>query len=95
LITVALQLIPPFTWYHQLVLLLIPLLIVVDRLWATRRWVGLSLLAALFALSSLHGLVWHQIERWPWLTSFPFILMLTLWAISGWFLLKSKWHVAS
>jgi len=95
LITVALQLIPPFTWYHQLVLLLIPLLIVVDRLWAARRWVGLSLLAALFALSSLHGLVWHQIERWPWLTSFPFILMLTLWAISGWFLLKSKWHVAS
>jgi hypothetical protein len=95
LIVAALQLIPPFTWYHQLVLLLIPLLIVVERLWAVRRWGWLGLLAALLILTDLHGLAWHYVEQWPWLTSFPFLLGLTLWAILAWLLMQSKWHVAT
>lgn len=93
-IVAALQLVPPFTWYHQLVLLLIPFLLVVNRLWNTRKWTWLGLVAALFILTDLHGLVWHYVERWSWLTSFPFIFGLALWAISGWLLLREKWHVA-
>ncbi len=95
LIVAALQLIPPFTWYHQLVLLLIPLLIVGNRLWAARQWGHLVLLAVLFALTDMHGLAWHCLAGWPWLTSFPFLLGLTLWGLSGWFLARRKWHAAS
>ncbi|MCK4315696.1 MAG: hypothetical protein KAX24_07980, partial [Anaerolineae bacterium] len=95
LIVAALQLIPPFTWYHQLVLLLIPLLIVANRLWAARQWGYLVLLAVLFALTNVHGLAWHYLADWPWLTSFPFLLGLTLWGLSGWLLVRRKWHAAS
>jgi hypothetical protein len=95
LIVTALQLVPPFTWYHQLVLLLIPLLLVADRLWVAGEWRWLGLLAALFVLTDLHGLAWHSMQRWPWLTFFPFLLGLTLWAVLGWLLLRAKWHVAA
>jgi hypothetical protein len=90
LIVAALQLIPPFTWYHQLVLLLIPLLIAAERLWAARRWGWLGLLAMLFILTDLHGLAWHSVEKWPLLTSFPFLLGLTLWGILAWLIVREK-----
>lgn len=93
LIVAALQLIPPFTWYHQLVLLLLPTLIIVERLWAERRWYGLGLLAALFFLTDLHGLGWHYVEKWPWATSFPFLLGIALWGLAAWLLVREKWHV--
>lgn len=95
LIVVVLQLIPPFTWYHQLVLLLLPVLIVAERLWAERRWGGLGLLAALFCLTDLHGLGWHYVEKWPWATSFPFLLGIALWGLAAWLLLRDKWYVPS
>lgn len=81
LIVAALQLIPPFTWYHQLVLLLLPMLIAAEHLWAKRRWGELGLLAGLFVLTDLHGLAWHYVEREPWLTLFPFLLGLALWGM--------------
>jgi len=90
LIVAALQLIPPFTWYHQLVLLLIPLLVVAERLWAARQWGWLGLLATLFALTDLHGLAWHHLAGWPWLTSFPFLLGLTLWGMLAWLVVRRK-----
>jgi len=90
LIVVTLHMIPPFSWYHQLVLLLIPLLIVTKRLGAARQWAWLSLLAALFVLTDLHGLAWHHLERWPWLTSFPFLLQLTLWVMLAWPIAREK-----
>ena len=95
LVVAALQLVSPFTWYHQLVLLLIPLLLAADRLAVARQWRGLGLLVALFALTDLHGLAWHLVQRWAWLTSFPFLLGLTLWAVLAWLLLRDKWHVAA
>ncbi|MDY6875938.1 MAG: glycosyltransferase family 87 protein [Chloroflexota bacterium] len=94
LIVAALQLLPPFTWYHQLVLLLIPMLVVANQLWITRRWGWLALLVALFVLTDVHGLAWHYLADWPWLTSFPFMLGLMLWGLSGWLLVRRKWHAA-
>jgi hypothetical protein len=93
LIVVALQLIPPFTWYHQLVLLLLPMMIVAERLWAERRWSGLGGLVALFCLTDLHGLGWHYVEKWPWATSFPFLLGIALWGLAAWLLVREKRHV--
>jgi len=93
-IVAVLQLLPPFCYYHQFVLLLIPLLIMMERLWTARRWGWLGLLAALFVLTDLHGLTWHYIQQWPWLTLFPFLLGLTLWVMLAWLLLRDKRHVA-
>jgi len=90
LIVAALQLIPPFTWYHQLVLLLIPLLIAAERLWAARRWGWLGLLAMLLILTDLHGLAWHSVEKWPWLTSFPLLMGLTLWGLLAWLIVRER-----
>ena len=91
LIVTALQLIPPFTWYHQLVLLLIPLMIVIKELWHRQKIGGLVGLAILFALFDLHGLAWHYLEPWWFLSSFPFVLSLTLWGLLAGVIVKGKW----
>jgi len=95
LIVAALQIIPPFTWYHQLVLLLIPLLVAARWLWDGRRWPWLALLVGLFILTTLHGLTWHYLVDLPWLTSFPFVLGLVLWMILGWAVASGKWRRAA
>ena len=90
LIVTALQLIPPFTWYHQLVLLLIPLLIVMQELWNKKKLGWLSGLAILFVLFDLHGVAWHTLEQWWFLSSFPFLFGITLWGLLAWFIMKDK-----
>lgn len=91
----ALQLIPPFTWYHQLVLLLVPLLVAVRWLFDRRRWLWLGALAGLFLLTTVHGLAWRYLVDLPWLTSFPFLLGLVLWVVLGWAVASEKWLVAT
>ena len=89
-IIAALQLIPPFTWYHQLVLLLIPFVVATKWLWERRRLAGVGVFVGLFGLTTIHGLAWHYIAAQPWLASFPFILGLTLWVALGWAIVSGK-----
>ena len=94
-IVAALQMIPPFTWYHQLVLLLVPMIVAVKRLCEKRSRVWLGVLTALFVLTTIHGLTWHYIADLPCLTSFPFLLGLTLWVALGWAIASGKWRRAA
>ncbi len=90
LVQVTLHLIPPFSWYHQLVLLLVPLLIVTRQLWNQRLWVWLGVLAGLYTLADLHGIAWHALQGWPWLTISPFLLEVTLWATLAWLIARRR-----
>ncbi len=81
LIVCVINMITPYAWYHQLVLLYIPIFIVVEQLWANRRWTWLAIVLGLLALTNLHGLLWHSFEFNRWLTSFPLALNLTLAAL--------------
>jgi hypothetical protein len=88
MIVAVLPLLPPFTWFHQLVLLLLPLLVVGQRLWrAGRRW-ELTLLAALLAATDA---MWIFINPGYWFglhvsdvyyrLSFPTLLCVALWTL--------------
>jgi hypothetical protein len=90
LIVAALQLIPPFTWYHQLVLLHLCLLVAMRFLWTARRWWWLAILIVLYSLANLHGLIWQYIEDWTLLTSFPFLFGLTLWVTLAYLIIEKK-----
>jgi hypothetical protein len=78
----ALPLLPPFTWFHQLVTLLIPMVVV----WT---WVGVGqgrgqklLLAAALALADVEWFVWRQ--GWaapPWFSRASFV---TIFAVAVW-----------
>ena len=90
MIVAVLPLLPPFTWFHQLLLLLLPLLVVGQRLWRDgRRW-ELTLLAALLAATDE---MWVFIDPGHWwrlqvsgvyyTLSFPTLLCVALWALSA------------
>jgi hypothetical protein len=90
MIVTLLALLPPFTWYHQLITLLPPLLVVGQRLWRGGRWWELGLLAVLMAAAD--G-TWILLDPVWWLgfhppnvyyaISFPTLLCVALWAICG------------
>jgi hypothetical protein len=82
LILTALQLIPPFTWYHQLVLLLIPFVVLAREALHARglRWM-LVPLAVGYVVTDLHGLLWHHLEGLTLMQSTPFYTMLILWGL--------------
>ena len=84
LIVCALQLITPYAWYHQLVLLLIPLFLLTYEIIAKRapRW-WLAPLAAGLLLTDLHGLLWHHIIP-TLLLSTPFYTVMMLWGMLAW-----------
>ena len=90
LIVCVLNMITPYAWYHQLVLLFIPLFIVVEQLWARNRWAWLAVVLALLALADLHGLLWHSFEFNRWLTSFPLALNFTLAGLLAWSILDGR-----
>lgn len=77
----AVTLITPYTWYHQLALLFVPLFFVVEHYLTQEDAGAVLIIGALVVLSNLHGLFWHQLTPFPWLTSFPFVLVLTLWIV--------------
>lgn len=91
LIVTALQLIPPFTWYHQLVLLLIPFVILLREALHTRglRWM-LAPLAVGYVITDLHGLLWHHLQGLTLLQSTPFYTMLMLWGMLAWLIVRRK-----
>ncbi len=83
LIVTALQLVTPYAWYHQLVLLLIPLWVLVDEVLTGRApaW-WLTPLALGVALSDLHGLAWHRLPvDWRLGLSLPALTGLLLWLL--------------
>ena len=80
-IVCALQLITPYTWYHQLVLLLIPLFILASAIIdgdAPSRWT--IPLAVGYVATDLHGMFWHQLASSA-LLSMPFYTTVMLWAM--------------
>jgi hypothetical protein len=97
-LVVALSLIAtPFTYYHQFVLLLIPLAVVLERLWRLRRWWLLGLVLLLAAAVDANQLVWVLARAFArddvWrLLAFPSILAIVLWATCSWMLWRMKWR---
>jgi hypothetical protein len=91
LIVTALQLIPPFTWYHQLVLLFIPFVVLTREALHARglRWM-LVPLALGYVVTDLHGLLWHHLEGLTLLQSTPFYTMLMLWGMLAWLIVRRK-----
>lgn len=92
LVTVAINLITPYAWYHQFVLLLLPLFILTDhalQVPAHRWW--LLLLGVGYLATDVHGLLWHQLEPYPLLVSMPFYVALLLWGLLAWLLWREKW----
>lgn len=94
LIVCAILLLPPYTLYHMLLLLLVPLVVVVEMLWSERRWALLLLVLVLVVATNLHGLFWHTFAGLPWLMSFPFWLILVLWGIQAWAIVRKRRELA-
>jgi len=90
LIVCALLLITPYTWYHQLVLLLIPFLVLsveVIQAEAPRWW--LAPLALGFLVTDLHGLAWHHLSG-RLLLSAPCGTTLMLWIMLAWLITRRR-----
>jgi hypothetical protein len=79
----------PFTFYHQYVLLLIPLTVVGCHLWSRLRRGSLALVLVLALGVDANQVLWvvarpFIVEHGLWrLFSLPFLLAMTLWALSG------------
>ncbi len=94
LILCTLLVVPPFNWYHMLVLLFIPLVVVVERLWRNQQWRLLALVLVLYFATDFHGLFYHRVETNRWLTSFPFLLVMLLWGLLAWAIVVERKAVA-
>ncbi len=81
LILITINLIMPYTWYHQYILLLIPILIICRRAEreASFRLLRLPLIIG-YLLVDLDGLLWHHIHN-PVLSSIPMFFALFLWIV--------------
>lgn len=88
----------PFTYYHQYVLLLIPLLVVGAQVVARRRWWLLGLVAVLGVGVDANQVVWVLARRYVldhglWrLFSLPFVLAMVLLACCGLELWRIRWR---
>lgn len=89
----SISMIMPVTWYHQLVLLLIPLFVITKSLHANvrARWLFIPL-ALGYGLTSMYGLGWLQRTQLPYLiaTSMPFCFVLFLWGILLWLIAQRQ-----
>ncbi len=94
LVTVAINLITPYAWYHQFVLLLLPFFILVEHALNTpaQRWL-LFPLGLGYLVTDIHGLFWHQLEPYPLLVSMPCYTALLVWGLLAWLLWREKWSV--
>ena len=91
LVTSVINLVTPYAWYHQLVLLLIPFFVLARRalMMPSLRWMLIPLTVG-YALTDLHGLTWHHLEPWPLLASTPFYTILMLWGLLAWLIVREK-----
>lgn len=93
-------LIGPFTFYHQFVLLLIPLLVVADHLWSAGRRTLLAIVLALYLAVGAQEIAWRAgrgffLDSGLWRAlSFPFALTLALWAACALAVWREKWRPA-
>ena len=90
----ALLIIPPYTWFHMLALMMIPLVVVVEYLWRNQRWQLLGLVMALYLVADIHSVFYRHITINPWLASFPFALLMLLWGFLGWLIVQERRLVA-
>ena len=92
LIVTAAHLIPPYTWYHQLVLLLIPFVVLATEVLhkPSLHWLLLPLTLGYIG-TNLHGLLWHYLTGRTLLQSVPFYTMLMLWGLLAWLIVRRKW----
>jgi alpha-1,2-mannosyltransferase len=88
----AVTLITPYTWYHQLVLVFIPLFFVVEHLVAHGRVRLLIVTGGLLILTGIHGFFWHRFASIAWLTSFPCLLVLFLWLMQMAMSKRTAWN---
>lgn len=91
LVTAAVTLIAPYTWYHQLVVLFIPFFVLTERALCTPglRWLPVPL-ALSYLVTDLHGLAWHTLEADPLLVSMPCYAALFLWAALAWLIVRHR-----
>jgi hypothetical protein len=87
MIIAASLIIGPFTWYHQFVWLLLPLLMIADRWFVNRRRVPLLLLAVLVLGIDANELLWTKLHHAMIASglyrtlSMPFVAALLAWTI--------------
>lgn len=87
-IVAIMPLLPPFTWFHQLLLVLLPVLVIGQRLWRARRRWELILIAALLVATDA---MWFAMNPGYWWglrlpehyyrLSFPTLLCAAVWAL--------------
>jgi len=91
LVTTAINLVMHHTWYHQLVLLLIPFFVVAEYALAEPRWRWMLLPTAMgYLATNVHGLFWHYLEFNPLLVSMPFYTSVMLWGFLAWMIVQEK-----
>lgn len=92
LVTAAVSLVPPYVWYHQLVVLLIPFFVLVERALTLPRlhWMLVPLVIS-YIVTDVHGLAWHHLEFNPFLVSMPFYTAVMLWGLLAWEIVREKW----
>jgi len=91
LVVVTLQLITPFAWLHQLILLLIPLGVLAYKILTEKRKRFLVLpVAVACVLIDIQGLFWHQLMPYTLLLSLGTYGTLILWGVLAWLLLRNS-----
>lgn len=88
LVTVAINLVMPYTWHHQNMLLLIPMLLLIKRSDFADNLL-LIFLAIGYVIIDWHAVMWHQLTN-PLLSSLPTIFALFLWAVLAYKILSIK-----
>lgn len=89
LVTTAVNLVMPYTWYHQLVLLVIPMFVLVRRslTQAAPRWILIPVGVG-YVLTSLHRWTWYRLAPDNPLVSIPPAFMLFLWVLLAWLIVN-------
>jgi alpha-1,2-mannosyltransferase len=90
LVTTTLSLVPPYVWYHQLILLLLPLFVLSEYglAHASERWT-LVPLAIGYVATGTFGVAWRSLQH-PVLASMPFLTTILLWVLLARLLIKMR-----
>lgn len=80
LVTITINLIMPYTWYHQYILFLIPIFILLKRIEIEKSLSYLCVLGIGYVLTDFQGVCWHHLHN-NFLTSLPLFFGLSLWGL--------------